>query len=86
MRDVEVAQLVLFKEVVGKKELEEHTLEIQQRFLHHQTEASQRSIKPQKLKSEKIKFHTRKITLKTKRSDFERKDKEFGEVKELRAC
>ena len=38
----------LFKEVVVKKELEDHKLEIQQRFLNHQTRARQKIIKPEK--------------------------------------
>ena len=38
----------LFKEVVDKKELEKHNLEIQPRFLNHQTRARQKIIKPEK--------------------------------------
>ena len=38
----------MFKEVVDKKELEDHNLEILQRFLNHQTMARQKIPKPKK--------------------------------------
>ena len=41
---------------MDKKELEDHNLEIQQRFLNHQPGARQKSTKPEKLKSETVKI------------------------------